>query len=330
MSNESQFVKALKEAGGPQCDDCLAPAAGWNQRQQANQVGRRLEARGTITRPRGMCVACRKVKTISVLDGSSAELGRAPSTPVLVVPAARPEPAPQAGDDREWYWEGRVQSAVVAHLSTTGWRVTQVTDTASKAQGVVVLDLFAAFRAAAADGKAPVYCRTDTHWSGRGCEIAAAAIAAAVRDAGVPAGKLAFKIERRETEIEGDLAAGLTPPAPKEKLELGFVTGPDGAAPADDRASPVLLLGDSHVLVFHAGGDMHAQGAGLADLLAKELAAPLDVLGVRGSGATSCRVSLYRRSKADPAYLAAKKVVVWCFAEREFTEADGWRIVPVR
>ena len=199
-----------------------------------------------------------------------------------------------------------------------------------KERGVTVVDLFAAFRAAAADGKALVYCRTDTHWSGRGCELAAAALAAAVRDAGVPAGKVPFKAERREMEIAGDLAGGLAPPAPKEKLDLGFVSGADGAAPADDRASPILLLGDSHVLVFHAGGDMHAQGAGLADHLAKELAAPVDVLGVRGSGATACRVSLYRRSKADPAYLAGKKLVIWCLAEREFTEADGWRAVPVK
>ena len=35
-----------------------------------------------------------------------------------------------------------------------------------------------------------------------------------------------------------------------------------------DRTSPVLVLGDSHVLVFHDGGDMHAAGAGLPDQLA--------------------------------------------------------------
>lgn len=35
MSNETQFIKALKDASGPLCDDCLAPAAGWNRRQQA-------------------------------------------------------------------------------------------------------------------------------------------------------------------------------------------------------------------------------------------------------------------------------------------------------
>ena len=53
------------------------------------------------------------------------------------------------------------------------------------------------------------------------------------------------------------------------------------------------------------------------------------VLGVRGSGATPSRVSLYRRAKADPAYLTAKRLVVWCFSAREFTEGSGRRKVPV-
>ena len=147
MSNETDFIKTLSEAGGPLCDDCLAPAAGWNQRQQANQVGRRLEARGAISRPRGQCVACRKMKTVSVLGGGSAA-SAARRAPGLVVPG--PSPAPtvrpaspashsEPGEEREWYWEGHVQAAVVAHLSTTGWRVTQVTDTASKAQGVDIV-----------------------------------------------------------------------------------------------------------------------------------------------------------------------------------------------
>lgn len=201
-----------------------------------------------------------------------------------------------------------------------------------KEQGVAVLDLADAFRAARGDGGAPVYCRTDTHWSGRGIELAAARMAAALGEIGVkPAGRHAFKVEKKTVEIAGDLAAGVTPPAPKESLGLAFVSdAADGAPPADDRASPVLLLGDSHVLVFHAGGDMHAQGAGVADHLAKEWGAPVDLLGVRGSGATTCRISLYRRAKADPAYLAGKKVVIWCLAAREFTEADKWMKVPVR
>ena len=96
--------------------------------------------------------------------------------------------------------------------------------------------------------------------------------------------------------------------------------------PADWRESPILLLGDSHTLVFHAGEDMHGAGAGLADQLALELGFPVDVIGVRGSGATPARINLMRRQDN----LAGKKLVIWCFSAREFTEASGgWRLVPV-
>jgi alginate O-acetyltransferase complex protein AlgJ len=84
------------------------------------------------------------------------------------------------------------------------------------------------------------------------------------------------------------------------------------------------------VLVFHSGGDLHATGAGLPDRLGAALGSSPDVLGVRGSGATSSRIALARRARADDAYLDAKKAVVWCFAGREFTEADGWKKVPLR
>ncbi len=94
-----------------------------------------------------------------------------------------------------------------------------------------------------------------------------------------------------------------------------------------DPNSPVLLLGDSHTLVFH---DFLAERAGLVDQLAHELGFAPDLIGTRGSGATPVRISLYRRSLKDPGYLAKKKIVVWCFAAREFTEAsEGWAKVPV-
>ncbi len=96
-----------------------------------------------------------------------------------------------------------------------------------------------------------------------------------------------------------------------------------------DRASPVLLLGDSHSLIFHAGGDMPARGAGLPDQLALELGFPVDLVAVRGSGATPARATLLRLARADPEYLAGKKLVVWCFGAREFTESTGWAKVPV-
>ena len=105
-------------------------------------------------------------------------------------------------------------------------------------------------------------------------------------------------------------------------------TGADVPLP-ENPDSPVVLLGDSHSLVFHEGGDMHARGAGLADQLALELGFALDVVAVRGSGATPARVNLLRRARKDKSYLTGKKVVVWCFSAREWSESLGWDLVPV-
>jgi hypothetical protein len=135
---------------------------------------------------------------------------------------------------------------------------------------------------------------------------------------------LALEVSEEPVEIQGDLGGD------KENVVLRFVR-PQGQAGRvePDRASPILVLGDSHVLVFHDGGDMHATGAGLSDQLAFALGAPVDLLGVRGSGATSARVSLARRARARSDYLIAKKVIIWCFGARELTQADAWKLVPL-
>ena len=149
------------------------------------------------------------------------------------------------------------------------------------------------------------------------------------------AAKLTPATELRKVEIAGDLAreeAG-NAVADKETLELRFcgTRGVDGKLEpiATDRNSPVLVLGDSHALVFHDGGDMHARGAGLPDQLAVESGLAIDVEAVRGSGATPARINLMRRVRTDADSLKSKKVVLWIFAVREFTESTGWRNVPV-
>jgi alginate O-acetyltransferase complex protein AlgJ len=88
-------------------------------------------------------------------------------------------------------------------------------------------------------------------------------------------------------------------------------------------------MGDSHCLVFQAGDDMLASSAGLPSQLAMELQLPIDWIGVRGSGARPARIQLFRRAR-KPGYLAGKKVVIWCFSAREFTEASGWGKIPVK
>jgi hypothetical protein len=196
-----------------------------------------------------------------------------------------------------------------------------------EAQGVEVLDLRPAFAAREASAEA-MYCKTDSHWSGRGCVVAAQALASRLRDL-LPADSRAFVGAWQEVSISGDLAElrGTNKTA-GESLSVRRVSDASGTALPPNPASPLLLLGDSHTLVFR---DFLAESAGLAEQLALETGTIPEVIGTRGSGANAVRVNVFRRNLKDPAYLASKKVVIWCFAAREFTEADqGWQIIPLR
>ena len=191
---------------------------------------------------------------------------------------------------------------------------------ALRAKGVEVIDLTPDF--AGSKDQGPLYCARDSHWNGRAIVLAAQKLAAALK--GIAQNRVELEAREEQIEIQGDLGGE------KEKVTLRFVNPKGQTARLEpDRASPVLVLGDSYVLVFHDGGDMHASGAGFPDQLAFELRAPVDVLGVRGSGATPARVSLARRARANPGYLPGKKVIIWCFGVRELTQAETWKPVPL-
>jgi alginate O-acetyltransferase complex protein AlgJ len=197
---------------------------------------------------------------------------------------------------------------------------------ALESRGVRVLDLTADFLKARGKGL-ETHCRTDTHWSPEGIRIAAAKIAQSISSAPWvrDQGRQPAQSEIAQIPIRGDLAA---PDAPPETLPARIVSSQAGAGSAgipDSRQSPVVLLGDSHNLVFHTGAEMHATGAGLPDQLFLELGFPMDVVAVMGSGSTAARRSLARRKDN----LAGKKVVVWCFSTREFTQGQGWAKVQV-
>lgn len=179
-------------------------------------------------------------------------------------------------------------------------------------RGVQALDLLPDYDTA----REPPFCLRDTHWSGHGIEAAVVRLAAAIREDGVVTEQAALA-PWRETSIHGDLGGE------PENVKLRFPA--EGAT----AKAPLLLLGDSHVLVFHQGGDMHAAGAGLPEQVGVLLGVMPEVLGVRGSGATSSRMQLARRVRSEPGCLKEKKVVVWVFAGREFTEADMWKKVPI-
>jgi hypothetical protein len=177
-----------------------------------------------------------------------------------------------------------------------------------------------------------VYCRTDSHYTPATCELMAKTIVARLKvdlpGLAAPAGAVSpVAGAATKISIQGDLATAET----TETLAFTPVqaSADSKSPPTTDPASPVLLLGDSHCLVFHAGGDMLAAGGGLPDHLGAALGFMPDVIAVRGSGATSARINLYRKARKDAAYLTGKKVVVWCFAARDFTQADAWKAVPM-
>jgi len=197
-------------------------------------------------------------------------------------------------------------------------------------KGVNVLDLTESFLKARNEGCPDLYCKTDTHWSPAGIQLAAKKIVERIKDfpwvASQP--KVETQVLDAPLEIHGDLGATLTPPPAAETLMTRFigVAGVEGIQPLPNyKESPVILLGDSHNLVFHSGGDMHAQAAGLSDLLTQEMGITPDVVAVMGSGATPARRNLARRKDN----LAGRRLVIWCFTSRELTQGEGWAKVQV-
>jgi len=194
-----------------------------------------------------------------------------------------------------------------------------------------VVDLSPVFLQNRTNEHGPVFCKTDTHWSGLGCVLAAETIKDKIHEklGGQP--RKDYAAEWKEITIKGDLGdlagSNIKKPEP-EKIAVRTISDKGtGAAINPDADSPLLIIGDSHTLVFH---DFLGEKSGLLDQVAYEIGFAPDLIGTRGSGSTSVRISLYRRARKDPGYLAKKKVIVWCFAAREFTESDqGWDKVPV-
>ena len=200
-----------------------------------------------------------------------------------------------------------------------------------KKEGVQVLDLTPIFMEHRLTEDVPLYCKQDAHWSGRACALTARYIAELIRDRQWlgDVQKQEYQTEERTVKITGNLWGMLSDTdLPKEELQLTIVGKRMGKilSPIEKwRESPVVLLGDSHGLVFHIGGEMHAVGAGLADHLAHQFGFPVDVVASRASGATPSRKNLlYRRDN-----MKGKKLVIWCLSVREFTEGQGWAKVPV-
>ncbi len=196
------------------------------------------------------------------------------------------------------------------------------------ALGIQVIDLETLFRRhRAGHPEETLYCATDSHWSPRGAELAAAAVAEALaaHPAIAAAPKTTFTTAAPEDlEFHGDLLTDAEKAAlPPEKLPLRKVT------PATTGASPVLVIGDSHCQIFRTGGAMLSTDAGFIDHLAAALSVPIEEISSQASGADQPRADIARRTVREPNFWDTRKIVVWLFTAREFTQGK-WRPIPAK
>lgn len=212
-----------------------------------------------------------------------------------------------------------------------------------RAKGLEVLDVepvFNKYRAeSGGEGEHKLYCEQDSHFAPLATEMIAGLVKEAVAgDAWYQAqNKQGFKRSAKKTlTIRGDQVGEFNPAPAEEVLTLsyaGIEIGGKIEAVVADKNSPVLLLGDSHTMVFTDGAqaDMHCKSAGLMDQLQYELGFALDRVSNRGSGIMQARKSLVlSRVRNEPGFWDEKKLVVWVFSAREFTQSsDKMRKLPI-
>jgi alginate O-acetyltransferase complex protein AlgJ len=206
--------------------------------------------------------------------------------------------------------------------------------------GVAVLDLEAAFKKAKTEKPdAQLYCATDSHWSPHGAQLAAALIAEKYKSRPeLIEHQLRDLVKLKESTLEfhGDLLTDADKAAmPVEKLPVvkaGVASDPNGTEVEIVESadySPVMVIGDSHCQVFRRGGNMHTTSAGFIDHLVVDLSAPVHEISTQASGGEGPRIEIARATVKNPDFWAKKKIVVWLFTAREFTQGR-WKILPAK
>lgn len=200
-------------------------------------------------------------------------------------------------------------------------------------RGFEVLDLFHPLQQAKAAGQGELYLRRDTHWTPLGMEVAADAIAARIRELGVPgiaaspaAAGPRYALGEAEVERWGDIAEMTKVPDrrtiwPMEKVKARPVTDLATGKPyADDPRSPILWLGDSFSRIYQTD---EPRAAGIIAHVAQRLDLPLASVVNDGGASTVVRQQLARKG----ALLQGKQLVIWTFVERDLRfGSKGWQL----
>ncbi|HIG82565.1 MAG TPA: hypothetical protein EYG40_11875 [Verrucomicrobia bacterium] len=178
------------------------------------------------------------------------------------------------------------------------------------------------------------YCMTDSHPSPWTCELIAEQVAQEIRghdwaEDFSKKSKLNFiRSQSIKLGIKGDLIPDEDRDDWKsESLEVvrAGIRGEVGieSVSPDDSASPVIVLGDSHTLIFHEGGDMLMTRAGTVDHLQEKIGFKVFLAASRGSSSQALR-QIYK----GPGFWKGKKVLVWISSVRELTQERRWLKLP--
>jgi len=237
--------------------------------------------------------------------------------------------------------------------------------------GVSTVDLFSTFGTARSDAalaatNEPLYLAQDTHWTPQGAQLAAASVAARLREMNLaPSPAKEFRAERVQVARWGDVLdmmqlPGLRDAFPSQTVECLQVVDPalgplvptasdrPGTYRYPGQQASVLVLGDSFCRIYQypeppslgeqpagvAAARKEASGtkrflpgsAGFISLLALVLQSPVDAIVSDGGASTDVR----RKLSTNPEILEGKKVVVWEFVERDIALGRaGWEDVPL-
>ena len=202
-------------------------------------------------------------------------------------------------------------------------------------KGVRVFDVTPTFLSQQKHPKhGPFYCPSDTHWTPSGIAVATKILAAEIKEKrwfkDVP------KQRYRQTwttemhngvlyqEYEKAYSTALEPdPVQMRRIVRETKKGLKNFGFRQPK-SPVILIGDSNSTRWS-----NFRSA-LPQSLAFDLGFPVDVLSAAGGGANETRLNLVRKIQAEPEYLEGKRVVIWCFSARAFTNTrEGWIRIPL-
>ncbi len=197
-----------------------------------------------------------------------------------------------------------------------------------EAHGVQTVNLYSAFRKEKIrDGENDfLYLNTDTHWTPRGAEVAARAVASRIRKFPFYAdlAKVSLTDSLVLVERSGDIAtmADLEKAFPVQTVEANIVRNAKGVPlKSDFRNAQILVIGDSFSRIYETDAPM---SAGWISRLAKNLQVPVSAIVSDGGASTLVREKLARRSGV----LKNKKLLIWEFVERDLRfGAEGWKKV---